>query len=484
MGDVGAGDGSRTRLMPRVPRVIVIPTRWIGLGAAFVLVAAAMAVPPLLDWNVHINTFPPLYADWDPRLGPGSVPAFAIALLGTLYAANLAMVLSWRRLLLLVWLVGACWMLALATVDGGAGISTILNTYNEYLRTARGTTDLPTVLRVYVDHIPFTATADWPPEIARNLVEHGALDSLDPRTNWPAHLAGHPPGALTFFVVLVRLGLGSGLAAGLVVTLIAATTAVAVLVTVRTLGAEQLARRAAPFLVLGPAAIWQSVSADAVFAAVAAWGLATLAIAATRTRTVTMLAWSVLSGLLLGYTMMLSYGLPLLGLLALTVLYLAGSWRPLVPVAVAAAAVVLAYAGLGFAWWEGIHVLRGRYWDGVAHKRPGSYWTWANLAALLCSAGPLMAAGVAEAGGRLTRGVRVIAQPERVVVLLAVAAAAAVAAADLSQMSRAEVERIWLPFVPWLLLGCALLPKRWRRRGLALQVVAALLLQHLLRTAW
>ena len=77
--------------------------------------------------------------------------------------------------------------------------------------------------------------------------------------------------------MLVRLGLGGALAAGLVVTLLAATTPVAVLVTLRVLGAEPLARRAAPFLVLAPAAIWQAVSADAVFAAVAAWGLAALA---------------------------------------------------------------------------------------------------------------------------------------------------------------------------------------------------------------
>jgi hypothetical protein len=59
-----------------------------------------------------------------------------------------------------------------------------------------------------------------------------------------------------------------------------------------------------------------------------------------------------------------------------------------------------------------------------------------------------------------------------------------VVAADLSQMSRAEVERIWLPFVPWLLVGCALLPESWRRRGLVVQVVVALLVQHLLATGW
>ena len=56
--------------------------------------------------------------------------------------------------------------------------------------------------------------------------------------------------------------------------------------------------------------------------------------------------------------------------------------------------------------------------------------------------------------------------------------------ADVSQMSKAEVERIWLPFVPWLLVACALLPERWRRAGVAIQVLVALLVQHLLFTGW
>jgi hypothetical protein len=51
-------------------------------------------------------------------------------------------------------------------------------------------------------------------------------------------------------------------------------------------------------------------------------------------------------------------------------------------------------------------------------------------------------------------------------------------------MSKGEVERIWLPFVHWLLLSTALLPERWRQSGLALQVGVALALQHLLYTSW
>ena len=68
--------------------------------------------------------------------------------------------------------------------------------------------------------------------------------------------------------------------------------------------------------------------------------------------------------------------------------------------------------------------------------------------------------------------------------LLSGAAAATVLAADLSGMSKSEVERIWLPFVPWLLVACALLPQRWLRPALALQVCFALLVQHLLFTGW
>ena len=129
---------------------------------------------------------------------------------------------------------------------------------------------------------------------------------------------------------------------------------------------------------------------------------------------------------------------------------------------------MLAFVPFGFAWWEALPVLRDRYWDGVAHDRPAAYWMWGNLGALRLSAGPLaFGAGSAQtASRRRSSRDRVVgagsSAPRRPSVVVA----------DLSQMSKAEVERIWLPFVPWLLLGCALLPERWRRRGLALQVVA------------
>ncbi len=220
-----------------------------------------------------------------------------------------------------------------------------------------------------------------------------------------------------------------------------------------------------------------AVSADAVFGAVAAWGLAALAVAATSSGGRATIGWSLVAGLLLGCCVMLSYGLPLLGLLALAVLAVARSWRPLPIAAVAAFGVVLGFAAAGFAWWEAFPQLRERYWRGLASERPGGYWTWANLAALGLCGGPALGAGL----GRL---VALRGRADRAVRWLVTAAGAAVLTATLSQMGRAEVERIWLPFVPWLMLSTALLPERWRRPVLGVQVALALLLEHLLYTTW
>jgi hypothetical protein len=427
---------------------------------ALLLMVAGMAVPAALDWDVHVRWFPPLHAEWDPRVGWGTVPVVVLGLLAWRYAVDLAARLPWRILLLVTFAGALTWMLALALVDGLDGIGEVLEQPYEYLRTARATDDLPATLHEYVSRIPVDA----------------------PGGQWPVHIAGHPPGALTFFVVLVRLGLGGGLAAGLVVTLISASTAVAVLQTLRVLDAEHHARLAAPFLVVGPAAIWQCVSADGMFAAWMAWGTCALALASTRPLRWAGLLWSVVAGLLFGWCLMNSYGLPLLGLLAAAVLVVARSWRPLVPAALAASAVVLAYVPFGFAWWEALPVLRERYWAGVARNRPPEYWMWGNLAALAFSAGPLAFAGVAQTFSQTLS--RRPAPGTRVTRWLVLGGVAMVVAADLSQMSRAEVERIWLPFVPWLLVGCALLPEPWRRRGLGLQIGVALAVQHLLFTGW
>jgi hypothetical protein len=434
--------------------------RWVwGVVVALALVAAAILVPWLAGWPVFVD-FPPLHAVWRPRVGPGTIPAVVVAVLAVWFGSRLAARMRWRWLLLIAFAAGLAWLVSLALVDGLRGLGAILDHKSEYLGTAREVTDIGELLRGYIAHIP--------------------LDSAD---NWPIHIAGHPPGALLFFVGLVQLGLGSALAAGLVVTVIAATTPVAVLVALRRLGAEAEARVAAPFLVIGTAAIWMAVSADGMFAAVAAWGLCALAFAATSRRWFAVAGWGVFAGLLLGYCVMLSYGLPLLGVLAVSVLVLARSWRPLPWAVGAAVVVVLLFAAGGFVWWDAYPVLVERYWAGIASDRPFGYWVWGDLAALVLSAGPIVGASIVLAGERVD-AVRERSGGVWVIVLLVAGAALIVLLADLSQMSKAEVERIWLPFVPWLLLGTALLPESARRPALAVQVIAALGIQHLLATPW
>ncbi|MBS2939868.1 hypothetical protein KDN32_19175 [Nocardioides sp. J2M5] len=430
----------------------------VGLGLGLVVLTASFVVPPLVGWDVDARSdmlgVPPTHGYLDVKVAPATVVAVLLAVVGVWRAEAWALRWSGLRLLVASYAVAVAWLLSLALVDGTAGLTRVMTNPHEYLIAARGIDDVPAMLREYVDRIP------------NSHPDH-----------WPTHLAGHPPGAVLFFVALVRVGLGGDLAAALVVVAVAASIPAATLVTLRRLGLDRGARLAAPFLVLSPAAVYLAVSADAVFTVTACWGLAALAASATSRSRSGLVGWGLLAGLLLGWCVMSSYGLPLLGLPSLAVLWLARRWSPLPVAAAAALVVVLAFAALGFAWWDAYPVLVDRYWDGIAATRPAAYWTWGNLGALLVSGGPLLAAGVVVAARRHEGEARVLS-------VLALAALAAVAVADLSRMSKAEVERIWLPFVPWLTLSLALLPSGWRRWGLALQVGTALAVQHLLYTSW
>jgi hypothetical protein len=71
--------------------------------------------------------------------------------------------------------------------------------------------------------------------------------------------------------------------------------------------------------------------------------------------------------------------------------------------------------------------------------------------------------------------------------VLPLAGMAAVAVAELSDLSKGEVERIWMPFALWTLTATAALPidRRGNRRvWLAVQLAVALLLETLLNSSW
>ena len=236
---------------------------WIGLATAVALIGAAVIVPPLRGWVVKaslhpVRPFAPLAGYVEPRMGPGTPLALLVAAAGVWWGFEAARRVSWRTLLVGSYAAACAWTLSLAFVDGSSGMTREIINHNEYLLTARRVHDVPALLQGFIARIP----ADVP-------------------GSWPTHVAGHPPGAVLLFVGLVHLGLGGAFPAALVITLVGCTAPVAVLVTLRRLGVEPAARTVAPFLVLAPAAIWVAVSADGVFAAVAGWGLAAVAFAAT-----------------------------------------------------------------------------------------------------------------------------------------------------------------------------------------------------------
>ncbi|MCD9199940.1 hypothetical protein [Aeromicrobium wangtongii] len=417
-------------------------------AAGLLLVVASMVLPRWLDEDVRVH-WPPLHADWDPRIGILTLPAVAIGLALALVLPVLARNVPWRVLLLAAFAATWVWVMALAMTEGTDGLARVFERRQEYVYDAQGVGSIHTMLQTFVDRIPYSS-----PE------------------NWHVHVAGHPPGALLYFVGIDRLGITDPFWIGVVCVTIACTAVVAVLSTLRTLGTERLARSAMPWLVLAPTAVWTGVTGDAVFTAVAAWGLALLAIAAKRGGAVPAIG----AGLLLGSCVYLSYGLVLLGILAVAVLLIARSWRPL-PWAVGGALVVVALVTAGgFAWWEAYPVLRERYYDGIASERAFSYWVWGNIAAWTFTVGLAVWAAFPAAARAARRG-NVLAQ-------LAGAALLTILVADLSGMSKAEVERIFLPFTIWVVALPALLPERWHRPLLISQVALALLTQTLLLTRW
>ncbi|MEV7478511.1 hypothetical protein [Streptomyces halstedii] len=466
------GDPVRTPEEPAGPDEPGGRRRDLAAAAAGVLlvVVAVVVGRAVQDANGSLQVhWPPLLASWDPHVGPGTPAAVAVAVAVLAYGPGLAARTPWRRLLLSAWAAALAWIFSLALIDGwDRGVARRLTTKHEYLRVIDRFADIPAALRGFTDHIV-----------------------IGPPGNWPAHVAGHPPGATLTFVGLDRIGLGGGAWAGVWCVVLGGSGVVAVLVALRALADERLARRAAPFLVLAPFAVWTGTSADGYFAGVAAWSVALLALAATGTARRPAAA-ALGSGLLFGVTCYLSYGLTLVAVILLAVLVLARSARPVPPFLLGALVVPVAFTVAGFNWWEGYHRLVERYYQGAGGVRPYAYWVWGNLACATLAAGLATVAGLRRAATRAPGALRALgpgrgtatATAEQCAALLVLAALLALALADLSGMSKAETERIWQPFVLWLLPAAGLLPGRGTRGWLAGQAAVALLINHLLWTGW
>ncbi|WP_040835450.1 hypothetical protein [Nocardia brevicatena] len=429
----------------------------IGAGLAALLVAVAFVVPRTAGehWRESLYAAAaPIFGYWLPHIGWGTVPAIAIAVAVVARGPAVAARLAWRPLLGLAYIVALAWTFSLILVDGWErGFVHRFEDPNEYLFEVGGATDIPAMLGGFADRI-----LDFQPD------------------SWATHVSGHPPGALLFFVLLDRIGLGGATWAGVMCTLIGCSAAVAVAVALRALGAEAHARAALPFLASAPAAVWIAVSADAMFAGVTTWAVALLALATRAAGAMVPLA--AVSGVLFGLGIYLSYGLVLMAIPAVGVFVAARTWRPLLPAVLGALVVVAVFTGAGFWWLDGYHLVVERYYQGVAKTRPFGYWWWGNLAATVCAVGLATAAAL----HRALRPARLCGLDPAAI--LVAAGVCAVLVADMSGLSKAETERIWLPFDMWLLAVTGFLPRSEARAWLAVQALGTLALVHLLMTNW
>ncbi len=416
------------------------------VGAVVALIAMAYVGGRWLQaagYRMQVNA-PPLTGNVEPRLGLTALPAGVVGAVGARWGVDRARRLPWRRLMALTFLAALVWAAALAAWDGVGG----------FTRSSLSPVD-------YLQALPTIGSA--PGAFLRGFAAN--VGSL------PAHVRAHPPGLVLTLWGMDRVGLGGAGWAAALQMLGGAASVPAVLLAMRDVAGERAARAAAPFAVLSCGALFWS-SGDAVFLGVGAWAV-TLVVLATSRRGPISAALGLGGGALFGLGAMLSYGLPLLAVIPLTVALARRRPGPVLLAGATALGVVSGLcAALGWSWFQGLAITRAQYAVSLARIRPYAYFVWANLAAFAVVLGP--AVWVALTRLRDRRAWWLIA-----------AALLAVVLADLSGLSKGEVERIWLPFAPWIVLATASFEEAdGARRWLGAQVVWALLIQWAVRSPW
>lgn len=407
-----------------------------------VALAATVGRGPLRA-RLFLGGAAPLIGEVEPVLSPRLLVAAAVGAGVVACGPVVADRLRFRALVVVAWLVSGAYAVALAAIDGASAVARPLEGRFEYRAV------LPEIERVGV-----------------GAFVEGFVERLP---SYPTHVRGHPVGAPLVFWLHEQLGLrGPGWSAALAI--VAGTSVVvSVAVVIRAFAGEAVARRAVPFLVLTPSVLWVATSADALFSAVIAASIALFALAAHGGG-----PWAdllaVAAGALGAIALHLTYGAAVMLLGGAVVVLAARRVRPLLVGCIGAAAVTAGFAAAGFWWFDGLAATRVEYVAGAGGVRPIAYFLLlGNPAAFALALGPAVVVAVAR-----LRDAR----------LWAVAGGALVAAlvADLSGMSKGEVERIWLPLVPWVTAACAVLPSiRW---WLSAQVGLALVLQAVVDSPW
>jgi methylthioxylose transferase len=393
----------------------------------------------------------PLVARFDPRLHPTALLPLLLAVLVLIVVPRRTENLGWRWILLLAFLAAGAWAVSLALTDGVGELTRPIRDPVDYLH------DVPLV------GSPGVFLSHFVQRIGR----------------YQQHVRAHPPGMVLVLWTMSRVGLrGAGWEAVLEIGGGAAMVPAA-LIALREVAGERQARAAAPLVAFAPAAVWIATSGDALFAGMSAWAVA-LVIVSIRRSALLSDGFALAGGVLFGAALFLSYGSSLLAVLPVIVALKFRRVRPLFVATLGAGIVVLGFAAAGFWWVAGLHASIGQYGASVARFRPQSYFWLGNLGAFAIVLGPATGVGLARLRDRWTW-------------LLVAGGLLAVVVADSSGLSKAEVERIWLPFAPWILLAGSALAGRGQtnhfsraaqRAWLALTLGTGLAIQLLLRTVW
>lgn len=283
----------------------------------------------------------------------------------------------------------------------------------------------------------------------------------------PVNVAGHPPGLLLVIDALGITGAG-GLAAlciGAAVVTPALTYAIA-----RTVGLPEAgARLAAVLAALSPMLLLLGItSADAVFMAVGAVAAALLASRRTALRAAGCVALAVAA--------FFSWALLAIGAWAALLTLLRDGWRAALGLAVGCGIAVLAFDGLlALAFgYDPIGTLRATeayYRNSAASVRPYKFWVFGSPTAFAVLGGLPIAAGLLLAASR-----RLPAGAALGAVLLI---------ATLAGFTKAETERIWLPFVPLACVAAAEVLRPAQVRWIApLLLAQAFVVTLVFQTIW
>ena len=394
--------------------------------------------------RMRVNA-PPLTGNVDPRVSWWCLPTLTVAACAAGGADRLARALSWRRLMWACFAGALVWSAALAAWDGADGFTGSSGSAVDYLAA------LPAI--------------DGVGSFLRSLITE--------TRSWPTHVQAHPPGMVLLLLGLRPLGLATPAWVAALEHVAGAASVPALLLATREVAGERAARAAAPFLVFSSIAIWWS-SGDAVFLGMGAWAVA-LCVLATGRRGRRSVVLALSGGALWAVSVFLSYGIVLLGSVPAVVAWRRGRVRVL-GLACAPVAVAVGLAAMGGFWWfDGLAATREAYALSLARVRPYHYFVVANLAAAAVAVGPAVWVGLTRVRRRGTW-------------MIAGGALIAIGLADLSGLSKGEVERIWLPFLPWLVVAAAAAyvdaSPAARRGWLGVQLAWTVLVQALVMSPW